>query len=138
LKVKRVICKKKCNSSIFVFEFKLFVCCSIASDIQTIFVVLFLTYPMIQKMLKSMKIWASYTLSKWKGWFAKTKHNNSVCVFEFKLFVHFSITFDIQKHFFNSLFDTSNTIIKKSIWWRNEKDMFIESEVGWFKHELMT
>jgi hypothetical protein len=34
-----------------------------------------------------------------EGWFVKTKYNNSVCVFEFKLFVRCSIIFNIQKHF---------------------------------------
>jgi hypothetical protein len=58
-----------------------------------------LAHLMVQKMLKSTKIWASYALWKWRGWFAKIEHNNLVCVFEFKLFVNFSITFDIQKRF---------------------------------------
>ncbi len=87
------------NNSVRVFEFKLFVCCSIAYDIQTNFLVLFLAHPMVQKMLKSMKNQASYALWKWRGWFAKTKHNNSICVFEFKFFAYFSITFNIPKYF---------------------------------------
>jgi hypothetical protein len=55
----------------------------------------FLVHPMVQKMLKLMKNWTSYTLWKWRGWFAKIERNNLVCVFEFKLFVHCSITLDI-------------------------------------------
>jgi len=54
---------------------------------------------MVQIILKLMKKWANYALWKWRGWFAKTEHNNSICVFEFKLFVHCSISFNIQKHF---------------------------------------
>ncbi len=34
---------------------------------------------------------------KVKRLICKTEHNNSVCVFEFKLFVHCSITFTILK-----------------------------------------
>jgi len=45
---------KKLNITIM-FEFKLFVYCSIASKIQTNFLVLFLTNLMVQKMLKLIK-----------------------------------------------------------------------------------
>jgi hypothetical protein len=87
------------NSSIYAFDFKLSVCCSIASNIPKNFLILFLAHPMVQKMLKLMKNQASYALWKWRGWFGKFEHNNLVCVFEFKLFVNCSITFDIPKHF---------------------------------------
>jgi hypothetical protein len=70
--------------------------CSIASKLQKYFLVIHLAHLMVRKMLKLMKKLTSYALWKWRGWFAKIKHNNSVCVFEFKLFVHCSITFDIQ------------------------------------------
>jgi hypothetical protein len=71
------------NSLVCVFKFKLFVCCSIASDIQTNFVILFLAHPMVQKMLKLMKNWTSYALWKWRWWFAKTELNNLIFIFEF-------------------------------------------------------
>jgi hypothetical protein len=95
------------NNSVCVFEFKFFICCSIPSNVQTNFVVLFLAHLMVQKMLKSIKIWTSYALWKWR-WFAKTKHNSLVCAFEFKLFLCCSIPFDIHTNFVFLLFGTSN------------------------------
>ncbi len=69
----------------------------IASKLQ-FFVFFHLVHPMVQKMLKLMKKWASYAHWKW-SWFAKVEHNNLVCVFEFKLFVCYSITSNIPTKF---------------------------------------
>ncbi len=71
---------------LFFFSFKMF------------FFVFHLVHPMVQKTLKSMKKWASYVLWKWRSWFAKTEHNSSVCVFEFKLFACYS-AFNIPTNF---------------------------------------
>jgi len=79
--------------------YNFFIHCSIAFNISKYFIVFHLAHPMIQKMLKSMKKWASYALWKWRGWFAKTKHNNLVCVFEFKFFLCCSIASNIPKNF---------------------------------------
>jgi hypothetical protein len=87
------------NNLVCVFEFKLFVCYSIPSNIPTNFVILFLAHPIVQKMLKLMKNWASYALWKWRKWLSKIEHNNYVWVFEFKLFVYCSIASKIQTNF---------------------------------------
>jgi hypothetical protein len=117
------------NNSVSVFEFKLFVCCSITSNIQTNFVVLFLAHPMVQKMLKSMKNWASYALWKWKKWFVKIEHNNSICVFEFELFVHCSITFDIPEYFV--FFLLAHPILLKKIQFNKEMRKICSLKVKW-------
>ncbi len=102
------------NSLVYTFEFKIFVCSSISSDIQTNLVVFFLAHSMVQKLLKLMKNWASYALRIWRRWFAKIEHNNLVFFFDIKLLLHYSITFDIQKE--NLILLLANIIKKFSIW----------------------
>jgi hypothetical protein len=77
------------NNLVSVFEFKFFVCCFIVFDIPTNFVFRFLAHPKFEQVM---------LFESEEGDLQKfSKHNNSVCVFEFKLFVHCSITLNIPK-----------------------------------------
>jgi hypothetical protein len=80
-------------------------------------------------MLKSMKKWTSYALWKWRGQFAKTKHNSLICVFEFKLFVCYSIDFDNHKNFV-VLFLTHPMVQKNVELMKNWTSYAFESEEG--------
>jgi hypothetical protein len=78
---------------------------------------------MVQKMLKTMKNWASYAFWKWRGWFAKTKHNSLV------FFLYISPLPLTLKKKFNYPFSSSNIILKNQF----EKEMkkIFSLEVKW-------